>query len=84
MSTQPGLPLPKVRVVTLPAISHKAIPLGVYVEGVKTALEQPETEFKHGLTTWWPTTGKEIRRQFLQSIHERINQGVPYIDRGRV
>lgn len=84
MSVQPELPLPKIRVIALPAISDRSIPLGVYVKGVKAALEQPETEFKHGLTTWWPTTGAEIRRQFLRSIHDRINQGVPYIERGRV
>ena len=49
------------------------IPLGVYVQGVKLAITNPEAEFTHGLTTWWPTSGKDIRQQFLESIHDRIN-----------
>lgn len=68
-----------VRTIT---VHGRQIPLGIYVQGVKAAIAQPDVEFKTGLSTWWSTTGAEIRRQFLKSVHDRINQGVPYIQRG--
>lgn len=70
------------RVINLPAID-KAVRLGEYVRGVRFAIAHPEAEFKHGLTTWWPTTGAEIRRQFRRGLHDRINQRVPYLQRGK-
>jgi hypothetical protein len=60
----------------------RAIPLGIYIKGIKKAISLPDTTFPHGLTCWWSTTGKEIREQFLESIHDRINQGIPYFQRG--
>lgn len=69
------------RYITLPAV-NKQIPLGIYVQGVRAAKANPSKEFKHGLTTWWPTTGAEIMRQFLASVHHRINDAVPYTRRG--
>ena len=69
------------RYITLPA-TNKRVPLGIYVQGMKLAKANPDKEFKHGLTTWWPTTGAEIMRQFLTGIHHRINDAVPYIRRG--
>ncbi len=50
------------------------IPIPIYVQGIKLAIANPDREFKHGLTTWWAVTGKEIREQFLESIHDRINR----------
>jgi len=70
------------RVITLPALHNKQIPLGVYVEGVKRAKRHPGATFPHGLTTWWPTTGAEILRQFRRGMHERINDRIPYMERG--
>ena len=69
------------RYITLPAV-NKRVPLGAYVRGVRAAKASLSREFKHGLTTWWPTTGAEIMRQFLCGVHDRINEGVPYILRG--
>ena len=64
--------------ISLPAISsNKRIPLGAYVRGIKLAKARPDHEFKHGLTTWWPTTGREIVEQFLEGVHDRITNGRP-------
>ncbi len=65
------------RTIMLPAV-RKAVPLREYVRGVKHAIASPGTTFKHGLTTWWPTTGAEIRSQFRRGMHERINDAIPY------
>ncbi len=69
------------RVIHLPA-TNKHIPLKAYVQGIKLAKANPTAESKHGLTCWWPCTGKEIMRQFRRSIHDRINQAIPYHQRG--
>ncbi len=60
----------------------KQIPLGIYVTGIKKAISNPHAEFPYGLTTWWPTTGHEIRKQFMGSIMDRIGQGISYSKRG--
>ena len=69
------------RMITLPAI-NKSVTLGQYVSAVKTAKANPGMEFKHGLTCWWPCKGSDIVRQFVEGIHDRINQGVSYNLRG--
>lgn len=70
------------RTIHLPAID-RTVSLKAYVAAVKMAQANPETEFKHGLTTWWPTTGLEIARQFREGLNARINQGIPAIERGK-
>lgn len=70
------------RFITLPAI-NKSVPLGAYVKAVKLAIANPDMEFKHGLTSWWSTSGAEIRQQFRRGMVDRINQGVSYSQRGR-
>lgn len=69
------------KAIHLPAI-NKTVSLGQYLAAVKLAKTNPEAEFKHGLTCWWPCTGKEILRQFFEGVQERINDAVPYIERG--
>lgn len=69
------------RFVSLPAIG-KSVPLGAYVAAVKAAKASPATEFKTGLTTWWPTTGAEILAQFTAGMMERISEGKSYSERG--
>ena len=69
------------RAIYLPAIG-KRIPLAAYVQGAKLAKANPEAEFKHGLTCWWPCTGAEIMEQFRAGMHDRITQGIPYSERG--
>ena len=59
--------------ISLPAVD-KRIPLGAYLAGIRTAKANPDAKFMHGLTCWWPCTGREIMQQFRRSIHDRINQ----------
>ena len=69
------------RVIHLPAID-KIVPLAAYVQAVKIAKANPDRIFSAGFTTWWPTTGAEIVEQFRQGMMQRINESVPYIERG--
>ena len=69
------------RYITLPA-TNKKVPLGAYVAAVKIAKANPEQEFKTGLTTWWPTKGAEVVKQFRAGMVERINAATPYNERG--
>jgi hypothetical protein len=69
------------RTIYLPA-PQRTITLRSYVDGVKHAIANPDATFPSGLTTWWPTTGREIREQFRRSIHDRINANTPYLHRG--
>ena len=69
------------RTIYLSAIS-KTVSLSQYIKAVKLAKKHPDKEFKHGLTTWWPVKGSEIVRQFLSGVNDRINQGIPYSERG--
>lgn len=68
------------RYISLPAV-EKRVPLGAYVAAIKRAKASPDQEFKHGLSCWWPCTGKEIVEQFREGMNERINAGIPAIDR---
>ena len=69
------------RYITMPAIG-KSVPIGVYVAAIKTAKANPAMEFKTGLTCWWPCTGAEIMKQFVEGMQERISAGIPYSQRG--
>lgn len=69
------------RYIGIPAIDRR-VTIGAYVRAVQLAKRHPDTTFKHGLTTWWPTTGAEIMAQFRQGMVERINAGIPYSKRG--
>jgi hypothetical protein len=72
----------KMRAIFLPAID-RTVSLGAYLQAIRIAKANPDLEFKTGLTTWWPTTGSEIVKQFRESVHDRINQAVPYLQRGQ-
>ena len=69
------------RVMTLSAV-NKTVTLGQYVKGIKKAKANLDVEFKHGLTCWWSCTGRDIMRQFREGMMERINEAIPYIQRG--
>lgn len=71
------------RYIGLPAIGRK-VRIRDYVAAVRFAKANPRREFKHGFTCWWPVSGAEVYRQFLASMHERINDAVPYSKRGLV
>jgi len=60
--------------ITLTAI-NKRVSISAYIKAVKAARANPTAEFKHGLTTWWPTTGAEIVKQFRNGMHDRISNG---------
>ena len=69
------------RVITLSAV-NKTVILGQYVKGIKKVKANLDVEFKHGLTCWWSCTGRDIMRQFRKGMMERINEAIPYIQRG--
>lgn len=58
------------------------VPLAVYLRAVRLAKAHPDAVFSTGITSWWPTTGREILDQFRQGVNARINQRVPYHERG--
>lgn len=60
----------------------KWVSLSAYLAAVKQAKAHPDAEFKHGLTCWGPCKGRDIMRQFFDGLTDRINQGIPYANRG--
>ena len=70
------------RTIHLPAID-RTVSLADYNQAVRMAKAFPAAWFKTGLTTWWPTTGAEIMEQFRSGMTDRINQAIPYSQRGR-
>lgn len=68
------------RTIYLSAV-EKTVSLRQYVSAVKLAKANPETEFKYGLTCWWPCKGKEVVGQFWEGVQDRINQAIPYMQR---
>jgi len=71
------------RTIYCPGI-ERHVPLDVYLRAIRTAKAHPGSTFKTGLTCWWSCSGREIMAQFLAGVHDRINQAVPYVLRGRV
>jgi hypothetical protein len=70
------------RTIHLPAID-RTVSLAAYNRAVRLAKASPTAVFKTGLTTWWPTTGAEIMKQFRDGMTDRINQAIPYSKRGQ-
>ena len=70
------------RTIKLTAID-RTVTLAEYNQAVRLAKAFPCATFKTGLTTWWPTTGTEIMRQFRDGMMDRINQAIPYTQRGQ-
>lgn len=58
--------------ISLPAV-NKQVSIATYCTAIRIAKANPTQTFKHGLTTWWPTTGQDILRQFMHGLHDRIN-----------
>ena len=69
------------RCIYIPGV-ERWVSLGAYMRAVKTAKANPDEQFKQGITCWWPCTGREIVAQFLDGVHDRINQAVPVTKRG--
>jgi hypothetical protein len=53
-----------------------------YVRAIKIAKANPDARFKHTLCSWGPGTGRDIMREFMHGLHDRINQALPYLGRG--
>jgi hypothetical protein len=70
-----------IRTISLPAI-NQTVSLKQYLDAVRLAKQNPNLEFKHGLTCWWPCTGREIVKQFWEGCQDRINQSISYSERG--
>ena len=70
------------RTIYLPALGRH-VKLAAYLQDVRIAKANPDMTFKSGFTTWWPTTGAEVMEQFREGVTDRINQAIPYIQRGR-
>jgi len=70
-----------IRAITLPAI-NKTVSLAQYVKAIKIAKANPDVEFKHGLTCWWPCKGSQIMLQFRDGMMQRISEARPYVTRG--
>jgi hypothetical protein len=68
------------RTVYLSAIERR-VTLGDYIKAVKKAKNNLEAEFDHGLDCWCACSGQDIVWQFRRSIHNRINDKIPYIER---
>jgi len=71
------------RTIYLPAI-ERSVSLGAYLQAIRLAKSKPDATFNHGLTCWYSCTGADIMRQFRQGMHDRINQAIPYCERGQV
>lgn len=69
------------RTITLTAI-NKTVSLGQYVKAVKMAKANLDKTFRYGLSCWWPCTGRDIMRQFVDGMQERISDAIPYSQRG--
>ena len=74
MSTKP-------RTIYLPAL-ERSVTLAQYVDAIRLAKANMDREFKHGLTTWWPTMGAVIVKQFRDGLNQRISEAIPYYRRG--
>jgi hypothetical protein len=70
------------RTIHLPALD-RTVSLASYNQAIRLARDYPAAVFKTGLTTWWPTTGAEIMQQFRAGMTDRINQAIPYSQRGQ-
>ena len=70
------------RTIYMPATDRR-VSIGQYVTAIRLAKANPDVVFKEGLTCWWPCTGREIVKQFWDGVQSRINDAIPYSDRGR-
>lgn len=64
------------KTIYLPA-TGKHISMPQYLQAWKMCIDYPEQEFKHGLCTWYPQKGKDIRKDFIEGMMDRINTRKP-------
>jgi hypothetical protein len=73
--------VPKLRPMIYCPGPERWVTIGQYMRAVRLAKANPDREFKVGLTCWWACTGREIVRQFMEGVHDRINTARPYLER---
>ena len=56
---------------------EKSVTVGQYVAVIKEAKANPDRVFSRGLTGFWPVTGREIVREFRETmLTDRCNRGL--------
>lgn len=59
------------------------VSIGQYVKAWRAVLRAPAGQgFSSSLNGWWPATREEILCEFSAGVQDRINQHVPYMQRG--
>lgn len=59
-------------------VAGRIVTLGQYLAAVKRAKANPDAVFWRSFRSdWCPATGREIYREFLAGMQERITRGVP-------
>ena len=53
--------------------SGRNLTLGIYTDAVKYAIQRPDVYFMWSLTGWG-AYGRDIRQQFMDGVHDRINR----------
>lgn len=51
----------------------RMVTIAQYVHAIKMAKEHLDHTFKVGFSSWWPTSGREIIRQFGEYVQNAIN-----------
>ncbi|TET21429.1 MAG: hypothetical protein E3J71_09480 [Candidatus Stahlbacteria bacterium] len=70
------------RMIYIPGID-RWVTLGQYVKAIKKVKSMPlDTIWPHSLEDWTSARGSDILREFMKGIMDRINQGIPYSQRG--
>lgn len=62
--------------------AEKWVSIGCYVRNIKKAKANPDATFRCTLESWAPGTGRQIMQEFRRGLMDRINQAVPYMQRG--
>lgn len=62
----------------------RQVGLGAYVAAWRAVNAAPDgQEYSHGLTGCWSVTALEIRAEYAEGLHDRINGHVTWYGRGR-
>ena len=71
----------KKRAIYIPGY-ERWVTLGQYVKAVKQAKANPKAIFPHTFCDWCSGTGEQIVGEFFEGVQDRINQSIPYSQRG--
>ena len=66
-------------------IRNRSIPARQYLDGLRTAKQNPNQTYAGSLHGWWAATGAEITAQYRTDLHTRITErGTGRAPKGRV